>query len=133
MVKPIASKKTLASLGDDPLYLVELFKGHSEITVMPSDKLLVRSSKKQRNLNVSGDKKVAKIKKRKDIPANSLQDPSYWDATDTGHKSQGYKFEIIETQMDPDDKMLKAKTQNLITHVHIEKACQRQRLDLFVQ
>ena len=113
MVKPIESKKTLVSTGDDPFHLVEQFRGYFEITAMYSYNLLVRVFKKQRNLNVSGDKKVFEVKKRKDIPANSLQNPSYSDATYSGPKSQDCQVQVLKTNTDSDDKKLKAKSLNL--------------------
>jgi len=108
MVKAIEFKKTFASAIEDLLHVVEQVKGHYGVTAMHSYKLLVSVFKKQ----------------RKYIPVNSLQNPSYSDATYSGHKSQGYQVQVLETYMDTEDKKLKTKSLNLITHVQVEKACQ---------
>ncbi len=124
MVKPSESKKTLASVADDLYDLVEQFKDCKPVCAMHSYKLLERVLKEQCNLNVSDDKKAVEVKKPKEIASDSLQNPSDPDATYSGHKGQGYQLQIMETYTDTEDKEVKSKTLNLITHVEVEKACQ---------
>jgi len=124
MVKPSESKKTLASVADDLFDLAEKFKDCEQVSAMHSYKLLERVLKEQCHLNVSDDKKGIEVKKPKDIASDSLQNPSDPDATYSGHKGQGYQLQIMETYTDTEDKQLKSKTLNLITHVEVEKACE---------
>jgi hypothetical protein len=123
MVKPSESKKTLASVADDLFDLVEQFKDCEQVSAMHSYKLLERVLKEQCNLNVSDDKKIVEVKKPKEIASDSLQNPSDPDATYSGHKGQGYQLQVMETYTDSEEKEVKSKTLNLITHVEVEKAC----------
>jgi len=124
MVKPSESKKTLASVADDLFNLVEQFKDCKPVSAMHSYKLLKRVLKEQCNLKASDNKQVVEVKTPKEIASDSLQNPSDPDATYSGHKGQGYQLQIMETYTDTDDKEVKSKTLNLITHVEVEKACQ---------
>ncbi|MHA2219011.1 MAG: transposase [Candidatus Hodarchaeales archaeon] len=124
MVKPSESNKTLHSVGKDLFELVQQFKGCSEVVSMNSYKLLERVLKEHCNITGSDNNETVEIKKPKDIPSDSLQNPSDPDATYSGHKGQGYQVQVMETYTDTEDKDVKAKTLNLITHVEVEKACQ---------
>jgi hypothetical protein len=124
MVKPSEARKTLVSVADDLFDLIERFKDYPQITSMHSYKLLERVLKEQCNLNVSNDSKPVEIKKPKEIPSDSLQNPSDPDATYSGHKGQGYQVQVMETYTDTKDPKEKSKTLNLITHVAVEKACE---------
>ena len=124
MVKPSESKKTLASVADDLFDLVEQFKDCKPVSAMHSYKLLKRVLKEQCNLQVSEGNKKVEVKKPKDVASDSLQNPSDPDATYSGHKGQGYQLQIMETYTDTEDKRVKSKTLNLITHVELEKACE---------
>ena len=76
--------------------------------------------------NVQSDDNVRKVtvKKPKEIPSDSLQNPSDPDATYSGYKGQGYQVQIMETFTRSDDQKEKEETLNLITHVLAEKACE---------
>ena len=124
MVKPSESNKTLVSVADDLFDLVEQFKDCEPVKAMHSYKLLERVLTEQCHLKVSDDKKMVEIKAPKEVPSDSLQNPSDPDATYSGHKGQGYQLQVMETYTDSDDKEVKSKTLNLITHVEVEKACE---------
>ena len=124
MVKPSESKKTLASVADDLFDLVEQFKDCEPVRTMHSYKLLKRVLKEQCNLQVSEGNTKVEVKKPKDVASDSLQNPSDPDATYSGHKGQGYQLQVMETYTDTDDKEVKSKTLNLITHVELERACE---------
>ncbi|MFC1495770.1 transposase [Thermodesulfobacteriota bacterium] len=124
MVKPSESAKTLLSLSADLFDLVQQFKDCQEVVNMHSYKLLTRVLKEQCNVNVTDDSTRVEVKKPKDVPSDSLQNPSDQDATFSGHKGQGYKVQVMETYTETEDKESKAATLNLITHVGVEKACQ---------
>jgi hypothetical protein len=123
MVKPSESSKTLASVAEDLFDLVEQFKDCQPVCAMQSYKLLERVLKEQCNLQVSDDHKRVEVKKPKQIASDSLQNPSDPDATYSGHKGQGYQLQVMETYTDTEDKQVKSKTLNLVTHVKVEKAC----------
>jgi hypothetical protein len=120
MVKPSESAKTLASVSADLFDLVNRFKDHPEVKSMHSYKLLERVLKEQCNVNFSDDKNPVKVKKPKDIPSDSLQNPSDPDATYSGHKGQGYQVQVMETYCK--DKEAREETLNLITHVQVDPA-----------
>jgi len=101
MVKPSGSAKTLASVSADLFDLVEQFKDHPEVKAMHSYKLLERVLKEQ--CNISDDGKAVEVKRPKEIPSNSLQNPSDTDATYSGHKGQGYQVQVMETYCKDED------------------------------
>jgi hypothetical protein len=123
-VKPSESAKTLQSLSNDLFDLVQQFKDCPEIVNMHSYKLLTRVLNEQCNIDVSDDSTRVEVKKPKDVPSDSLQNPSDPDSTYDGHKGQGYQVQIMETYTDTEDEETKDATLNLITHVEVEKACQ---------
>jgi len=118
MVKPSESAKTLASVSMDLFHLVEQFKDHPDIKAMHSYKLLERVLKEQ--CTVSDDGRRVEVKRPKEIPSDSLQNPSDPDATYSGHKGQGYQVQVMETFCKEED--AREKSLNLITHVHVEPA-----------
>jgi len=124
LVKPSDSPKTLSNVSNDLFDLIEQFKGCPEVVVMYSYKQLKRVLEEQCNLEETDGGQKVKIKKPKEIPADSLQNPSDPDATYSGHKGQGYQVQVMETYTDTDDRDAKDKTLNLITHVSVEKASQ---------
>ena len=91
---------------------------------MSSYKMLQRIFDEQCQLEGSGQDCLVTVKERKQIPSDSLQNPSDPDATYSGHKGQGYQVQIMETYTDTDDKDQKDTTLNLITHVEVERAHQ---------
>jgi len=79
-VKPSESKKTLSKVSRDLFDLVQQFKGCSKVTDMYSYQLLERVLKEQCNLTDDKDNPV-EMKVPKEIPSDSLQNPSDPDAT----------------------------------------------------
>ena len=116
MVKPSESAKTLKSVSADLFDLVEQFKDNPEVKAMHSYKLLERILNEQ--CNVSDDGKLVEVKKPKEIPSDSLQNPSDPDATYSGHKGQGYQVQVMETYCKDED--CKEESLNLITHIEVE-------------
>lgn len=123
MVKPSESSKTLAEVSKDLYELIEQFKGCLDIKSMYSYKLLERVLNEQCNLEKApqGGQKV-ELKTPKDIPSDSLQNPSDPDATYSGHKGQGYQAQVTETFTKTEDEDEKAKTLNLVTNIEVEQA-----------
>ena len=122
-VKPSESSKTLTRVSSDLFDLTQQFKGHKEVATMYSYKLLERVLKEQCVVNSEPDgKSPVEVKAPKQIPSDSLQNPSDPDATYSGHKGQGYQVQLMETYTGTQDKDSKEKELNLITHVEVEPA-----------
>ena len=119
MVKPSESRKTLTEVSRDLFDLVEQFKHNRDVSAMYSFKLLERVLQEQCNLTEDKKEPVA-LKTPKQIPSNSLQNPSDPDASYSGHKGQGYQVQVMETFSD--DETQKKNALNLITHVQVEPA-----------
>lgn len=118
MVKPTEAQKTLRDVSKDLYELVEQFKSVSKVANMTSYKLMARVLHEQCDLTPSDDKEPVAVKKPKDIPSDSVQNPSDPDATYSGHKGQGYQVQVMETFCEDEEK----NSPNLITHVHVEPA-----------
>lgn len=117
-VKPSESARTLQQVGNDCFALVERFKGHDEVASRASYKLLVRLFHEQCVLETTDAGAQVVVKPNKEVPSDSLQNPSDPDAGYCGHKGKGYQVQVMETYS-PD------KSQpNLITHVKVEAAHQ---------
>ena len=99
MVKPSESEKTLATLGEDLLFLAESFAGEQAVSGMDSFKTLYRLLAEQceATSDVATRKKTFRVKANKDVASDSLQNPSDPDATYCGHKGKGYQAQIQET------------------------------------
>ena len=115
-VKPSESPRTLQDVGNDCFLLVERFKNQEAVVSMSSYQLLVRLLHEQCVLEKIDAATTVVIKPNKNVPSDSLQNPSDPDAGYCGHKGKGYQVQVMETYS-PD------KSQpNLITHVKVEAA-----------
>jgi len=115
-VKPSESSRTLQQVGDDCFALIERFKDLGTVVAMSSYQLLVRLFGEQCVVEVTETATGVIIKPNKEVPSDSLQNPSDPDAGYCGHKGKGYQVQAMETYS-PD------KTQpDLITHVRVEAA-----------
>jgi hypothetical protein len=124
MVKPSESHKTLKILSADLFNLIEQFKDQQAVCCMHSYKLMRRVLAEQCNLENDKDGKKVTIKKPRQVPCDSLQNPSDPDATYSGHKGQGYQVQIMETFNRSEDNTEKQQSLNLITHVAVQTACE---------
>jgi hypothetical protein len=120
MDKPSESSRTLDQLAEDVFILTQHFGSETSIHDMSSFKLLVRLFKEQ--CIVADDKTGAAEPKavarpNKDVPSDSLQNPSDPDAGYSSHKGQGNQVQVVENYTEGDDKQL-----SLITHVAVESA-----------
>ena len=125
MVKPSASAKTLTEVSADLFELVQAFKDTSDVVAMHSYKLMTRVLQEQCTVTEAPDTTPAVVspKPPREIPSDSLQNPSDPDAAYDGHKGQGYQVQVMETYCDDEDKNVRSQTLNLITHVDVEPAC----------
>jgi hypothetical protein len=119
MVKPSESINTLAKLADDLFILVERFTGNEPVTSMNSYQLLARLLKEQCIVErVDTHTTQVLVKANKDVPSDSLQNPSDPDAGYDGHKGKGYQVQVAESYSTSED----TNTLNLITSVIVEPA-----------
>jgi hypothetical protein len=119
MVKPSESAKTLAALADDVFTLVEQFRGNEPVTSMNSYQLLARLLKEQCIVErVDTHTTQVSVKANKDVPSDSLQNPSDPDASYDGHKGKGFQVQVAESYSTSED----TNTLNLITSVIVEPA-----------
>lgn len=117
-VKPSESSRTLQEVGNDCFLLIERFKDQEAIVAMSSYQLMVRMFNEQCVLEKTDTATSVVIKQNKDVPSDSLQNPSDPDAGYSGHKGKGFQMQVMETYS-PD------KSQpDLITHVRVEAAHQ---------
>lgn len=115
-VKPSDSSRKLQEVGDDCFLLVERFKDHEAVTIMDSYKQLARMFAEQCVLEKTDSATAVVIKPNKEVPSDSLQNPSDPDAGYCGHKGKGYQMQVMETYSAD-------KSQpNLITHIKVEAA-----------
>jgi hypothetical protein len=122
MVKPSESARTLEVSGNDLFFLVEQFKSNPHVSGMSSYQLLVRLLREQCRVEPkagTGEPKVS-IKPNKEVPSDSLQNPSDPDASYDGHKGKGYQMQVAETYSR--DGVEKKKSLSLITEVIAEPA-----------
>lgn len=122
MVKPTESTRTLDQLAADVLLLTERFATVDEVCTMQSFKLLSRLFAEQCVIEEdtsadSGKKAVARP--NKDVPSDSLQNPSDPDAGYSSHKGQGYQVQLVENYTTTDE-----RGPSLITQVEVESADQ---------
>jgi hypothetical protein len=120
MVKPSESIRTLETLGADLFFLIERFKSHEQIIGMSSYPLMVRLLKEQCCVEQDAETQVQRvsIKPNKEVPSDSLQNPSDPEASYDGHKGQGYQMQVSETYSQEEE----TKTLSLITEVIAEPA-----------
>jgi hypothetical protein len=121
MVKPSESIGTLETLGADLVFLIERFKDHGQITAMSTYQLLVRLLKEQCLVEQDPESQVQRvsIKPNKEVPSDSLQNPSDPEASYDGHKGQGYQMQVSETYSEEQEEN---KTLSLLTEVIVEPA-----------
>jgi hypothetical protein len=124
LVKPSDAQKTLETVSGDLFHLVQRFSNHPQVTSMYSYATMVRVLKEHCEIKEEkGAPAELKVKPSREIPSDSLQNPSDPDATYSGHKGQGYHVQVMETYCTDEDEQERDKTLNLITHVELQPAC----------
>ena len=118
LVKPSQSHGTLDQLAKDIFFLVKRFSPSQSVGEMSSFKLLVRLFQEQCIVQEHDGEKIPVAKPNKDVPSDSLQNPSDPDASYCGHKGQGFQVQIMETYCSD----ASAGSFSLITHVDVEPA-----------
>jgi hypothetical protein len=123
MVKPSDSRKKLEIVCRDLFDLVQQMTDHPEVQAMSSFKLLQRVLSEHCTIEEVDSQPVeVLIKPPKEIPSDSLQNPSDPEAGYDGHKGQGYQVQVMETYEERDPGK-ETQPLRLITYVHVEPAC----------
>ena len=119
-VKPSEASVKLHDLANDLLYLVELYHSNDSVCKLSEYRLLERVLEECCIITDSGAGTKVNLKPPKEIPPDSLQNPSDPDAGYDSHKGSGYQAQIMETyQVEKQDDN---KPPDLITHVDVEPA-----------
>jgi hypothetical protein len=112
-MRPICPK-TIQQVSCDLYSLIRQFSDHQDVASMNSFKLLERILDEQCLVEGCGDDCQVMVKEPKQIPSDSLQNPSDPDASYSGHKGQGYQVQIMKTYTDTEDKEQKALGLNIL-------------------
>ena len=118
LVKPSESHATLSQLAEDLYYIINRFNTLSAVNSMSSFKLLVRLFQEQCTIQELDGEKLPVARPNKDVPSDSLQNPSDPDAGYSGHKGKGYQVQVMETYGPQNSEA----SLSLITHVQVEPA-----------
>jgi len=123
LIKPSEAQKTLETVSGDLFHLVQCFADHAQVSSMYSYATMVRVLKEHCEIKAEdGGPAELRVKASREIPSDSLQNPSDPDATYDGHKGQGYQVQVMETYCTHEDEQERDKTLNLITHVEVQPA-----------
>jgi hypothetical protein len=125
LIKPSEAQKTLETVSGDLFALVQRFADHDQVSSMYSYATMVRVLKEHCEIKQEqGAPAQISVKASREIPSDSLQNPSDPDATYDGHKGQGYQVQVMETYCTAEEEQEREKTLNLITHVEVQRACE---------
>ena len=118
--KPSESQKRLSEIAADMQFLIQKYSGCEATIKMNSYKLMQRVFSEQ---CVIKEGKV-ELKPAKEIPSDSIQNPSDIDAGYDGHKGQGYQVQLSETYSRKEEKENNENEDalDLITYVKVESA-----------
>jgi hypothetical protein len=121
-VKPLERANLLQSMAEDVLTLIRQFEDDARVSSMQSFHCLKTLLKEQCVITPSNDGvsvEMIELKNPKEVPSDSLQNPSDPDAGYSGHKGKGYQVQICET-FQPEDS--EYKHLSLILHAKTESA-----------
>jgi hypothetical protein len=125
LIKPSEAHKTLETVSGDLFHFVQHFADQAQVSSMYSYATMVRVLKEHCEIKEEeGAPAELRVKASREIPSESLQNPSDPDATYNGHKGQGYQVQVMETYCTTEDEQERDKTLNLITHVEVQRACE---------
>lgn len=116
--KPSESQKRLEDIAQDMYELINQFKGDANIYSLYSYKALQRVFSE--HCSIEDDTVI--VKPNKEVPTDSLQNPSDSDASYDAHKGQGYQVQIMETYSRETSEDDDSASLELITYVDVEPA-----------
>ncbi len=118
-IKPSETEQSLQLLSEDIYCLKLQFQNNKKVSAMTSFKLLERVFRE----HCSVDDEHVTVKPSKQVPSDSVQNPSDPDAGYDGHKGQGYQTQLMETYSTEEEKESTNEHKlNLITYVETESA-----------
>jgi len=100
LIKPSERASNLQNHAEDLYGLIQSFRKNKKVSNMNTYKLLCRIFDEQCAV---GDNKVT-AKKPKEVPSDSVQNPSDLDAGYDGHKGQGFQTQLMETYQTKEEK-----------------------------
>lgn len=115
-VKPSASEATLQELAAELLALHDRFAGDETVAGLKSFRLLARVLQEQCRVEETAGARTVSVRPAREVPPDSLQNPSDPDAAYSGHKGQGYMVQVLETYGQA------GAAPDLITHVAVAPA-----------
>jgi len=118
-VKPSGSLKTIHDMAKTILYLLEFFQSYDAVRNLPEYGLLERVLNESCIVTGTGADKTVELKPVKEIPPDSLQNPSDPEAGYDAHKGSGYQAQVMETYQTPKEDN---HVPDLITYVDVEPA-----------
>jgi hypothetical protein len=125
LIKPSEAQRTLETVSGDLFHLVQRFADYAQVSSMYSYATMVRVLKEHCDIKEEeGAPAELRVKASREIPSESLQNPSDPDATYDGHKGQGYQVQVMETYCTAEQEQERERTLNLITHVEVQRACE---------
>ena len=101
--------------------LLQMFQDDEAVTGMESYRTMAKVFSQQCEIVPVGEGTEAQLKEPKEVPSDSVQNPSDPDATYDGHKGQGYQAQLVETCV-PDRKPGEPKPLNLVLFAEAEPA-----------
>lgn len=119
LIKPSERESNLQNHVEDLYSLIQSFQKNKKISNMNTYKLLCRIFDEQCTV---GDNKVM-AKKPKEVPSDSVQNPSDLDAGYDGHKGQGFQTQLMESCQDKEEKESSEPTKpDMILYADTESA-----------
>ncbi|MEA3287928.1 MAG: transposase [Candidatus Marinimicrobia bacterium] len=118
-VRPSETGVRLQEIAEDLYELILLFSDNEAVIGLYSYGLMKRVFGE--HCQVDSDKQV-KVTANKDVPSDSLQNPSDVDASYDGHKGQGYQVQVMETHAEKAGQKGDDPRLDLFTHVAVEPA-----------
>jgi hypothetical protein len=144
LVKPSESEQTLRVVAQDLFDLMERFGGRPAVSGMHSYRLLARVFSEHCRVEElpDGGNRI-EVKGNREVPSDSLQNPSDPEASYSGHKGKGYQVQVMESYSEetpeetprgetPQEEMPGEEKPplNLITYVAVQRAHESDSLAL---
>jgi hypothetical protein len=130
LVKPSESEQTLRVVAQDLFDLMQRFSGRADVSGMHSYRLLARVFSEHCRVEEppDGGKRI-EVKSNREVPSDSLQNPSDPDASYSGHKGKGYQVQVMESYSE-ETAQEETPALNLITYVAVQRAHESDSLAL---
>lgn len=118
-VKPSETRVRLQEIAEDLYELITLYSENGAVIRLYSYGLMKRVFEEHCQLDSD---QVVSVVANKDVPSDSLQNPSDVDASYDGHKGQGYQVQVMETHTEEAKARDDVPRLDIFTHVSVEPA-----------